>query len=206
MHVKEASTVRDEPRRAYRMQARADAAEATGQRILMAARELFRRRWYADVTLEQLAREAGVTVQTVIRRFGSKDGVVDAAIDAVTPQVRAQRAQASPGDVAGAVRVLGDHYEEWGEFSMRVLAQEARVPAMERLAGIGRALHREWVEQTFAPFLRPLPGAARARRAAQLAALTDVYTWTLLRRDSGLKRGDTEKALVEMILGLVGKG
>jgi AcrR family transcriptional regulator len=186
------------------MQARAEAAEATRHRIMMAARDLIGKHWYADVTLEQIAREAGVTVQTVIRRFGSKDGLVDAAINELTPTVESQRAQAPAGDVAGAIQVLADHYEEWGELSMRVLAQEERVPALERLAAIGRALHREWVEQTFEPFLNNTQKSARARRTAQLVALTDVYMWTLLRRDCKLKRRDTEKALVEMIQGLVG--
>jgi len=181
------------------MQARAEAAEATRERILQAARDLFGRHWYVDVTLEQLAREAGVTVQTVIRRFGSKDGVVDAAIEELTPEVRAQRALAPVGDVPAAVHVLADHYEAWAEFSMRVLAQEERVPALARLAESGRALHREWVERTFAPHLQHLEPATRARRAAQLAALTDVYTWTLLRRDARLTRPETEKALLEML-------
>lgn len=184
------------------MLARADSAEATRQRILAAAHDLVRHHWYADVTLEQLAREAGVTVQTVIRRFGSKDGVVDAALEEFTPQVRSQRAQAPVGDIPGAIHILADHYEEWADFSLRVLAQEERVPAMARLASAGRALHRDWVERTFEPYLHPLKHPARARRIAQLLALTDVYTWTLLCR--GLNRAETEKALVEMIQSLVG--
>ena len=41
--------------------------------------------------------------------------------------------------------------------------------------------------------------SARAARAALLETVTDVYTWALLRRRSGLGRNATEAA----ILGLV---
>lgn len=184
------------------MGARAAAAEATRRRILDAAMGLFAERFYDEVTLDEVARRAGVTAQTVIRHFGSKEGLVDAGIADLTPVVSAQRAEAPVGDVAGAVSNLFDHYEEWGDLVLRVLAQEERVPPFRRVTGSGRRVHREWVERTFAPFLaaRKTPG----RRLAQLATLTDVYVWKLLRRDHGLERKEAERALAEMIQALIG--
>jgi hypothetical protein len=55
------------------------------------------------------------------------------------------------------------------------------------------------VERTFAPLLDGLEGAARTRRLAALVALTDVYTWKLMRRDMGLSLANTEAALVDVI-------
>jgi hypothetical protein len=63
----------------------------------------------------------------------------------------------------------------------------------------------QWVERTFAPLIEGLTGAARERRIAALVALTDVYTWKLLRRDLGLSRSDTERTLVELINKLEGE-
>jgi hypothetical protein len=60
------------------------------------------------------------------------------------------------------------------------------------------ALHRRWVERTFAPWLRISRGGS-ARRLAQLLAVTDVYVWKLLRRDQGLSRSNAEPVLIELL-------
>ena len=56
----------------YNMELRAAAAEATRERILVAAAEVFLERWYDDVTLAELAKRAGVSGQTVINHYGGK--------------------------------------------------------------------------------------------------------------------------------------
>jgi AcrR family transcriptional regulator len=176
----------------------AAAAGATHARILATATELFLARRYEQVSLEDVATHAGVTVQTVLRRFGSKEGLVAAAAEIGLEQVRVQRNLAPIGDVAGAVHNLVDHYEEWGDRVVRMLAQEEQVPAFGKVAEAGRDLHRHWVERTFAPWLRA-PPAVRARRLAQLIAVTDVQVWKLLRRDQCLPRSATETVLVELV-------
>ena len=45
--------------RPYRMEARQAAAEATRERILAAAADAFLSRWYDEVTVDGVAREAG---------------------------------------------------------------------------------------------------------------------------------------------------
>lgn len=189
-------------RRPYRMTARAATTHATGERILDATDDLFRAGPVERITLEAVATRAGVTVQTVIRRFGSKDGLIGAAATRGAERVRRQRDEAPVGDVAGAVTNLLDHYEEMGELALRLLAEEDTVPAMREVAQTGRRLHRRWVERTFSPQLAGSRGAKRTRRLAQLVAVTDVYTWKLLRRDAGLGRAEVERALRELIDGL----
>src|SRR5919199_933383 len=140
-------------RRPYRMRARAEAAAETGRRILEATIELHRERYFDQVSLEDIAERAGVTVQTVIRRFGTKERLIEAAAEEAKLQVMSQRAQAPVGDIEGAVKNLMDHYEEWGESALRLLAQEERVAPFRELTDEGRALHHEWVKRTFAPLL-----------------------------------------------------
>lgn len=48
----------------------------TRRQILKAADELFRRRGFGATTLEDIALRAAVTKQTILRYFGSKDGIV----------------------------------------------------------------------------------------------------------------------------------
>lgn len=187
------------PRRGYTMRARAAAAERTGERIMDAAFELFGRRLYDEVTLGDVAAAAGVTTQTVIRRFGSKEGLIEAVGERVRGQVGAQRDQAPVGDVAGAVANLVEHYEQMGDGVLHLLAQEERVPAFRAATDMGRAMHHEWVARTFAPQLAGLRGAERRRRHAQLVAVTDVYVWKILRRDFGLPRAQVEHAIRELV-------
>jgi AcrR family transcriptional regulator len=192
-------------KRPYRMRARAEAAAETGRRILEATIELHRERFFDQVSLEDIAERAGVTVRTVIRRFGSKERLVEAAAEEGTRQVTHQRHQAPIGDIEGAVNNLVDHYEEWGDTALRLLAQEERVAAFRSLTEAGRAFHHEWVERTFAPLLAKRTGEERRRLLAELIAVCDVYFWKLLRRDLGLSREQTDLAIRETILALKGE-
>ena len=211
-NMKKETHVKEEPeklgarnKRPYRMVARAKAAEETGQRILEAVLELYTERYFDQVSLEDVAERAGVTVQTVLRRFGNKDRLLDAATEVARGRVAGQRDEAPIGDVAGAVENLVAHYEELGDRVLRLLAQEDRVPAFRRATDVGRAMHYEWVERTFAPLLAGHSGGARERVLAELIAICDVYVWKVLRRDLGLSRRQAELALTEMILALKGE-
>lgn len=190
-------------KRAYVQTTRAQAAQETGERILAAAYARFRTGWYDEVTLDQIAAAAGVSVQTVIRRFGSKEGLVRALTDQVNPQVRAQRDAAPVGDLRGAVANLVEHYESEGATSLHLLHQEQRVPAFAEVTDLGKRLHAEWCARVFAPWLDGRTGVDRRRRVAQVVAMCDVYTWYLLRRQQGLSRRQTEQALVEMLEGVL---
>lgn len=185
--------------RGYRMTARAASAAATGERILDAALDVFWQRPSDQLSLDEVARRAGVSVQTVIRRFGGKDGLFAAAAERGADQVRRQRDQAPVGDPAAAVHVLVEHYEVFGHRVLKMLAEEDRIPALARIIDNGRALHRDWCTRVFATTLASRTGADRRRLRAQLVSVCDVYTWKLLRRDAGLSRRQTELAIVELL-------
>ncbi|HEX5622331.1 MAG TPA: TetR/AcrR family transcriptional regulator [Solirubrobacteraceae bacterium] len=185
--------------RPYRMLARAESAAATGERIIDAAIEAFWASPGLQVSLDEVARRAGVSVQTVIRRFGGRDGLIAATVEREAERVGRLRDQAPVGDAPGAVKVLMDHYEAMGDRVVRMLAEEVRDPALRPIAERGRILHREWCARVFAPALAGRTGADRRRTLAQLVAVCDVYTWKLLRRDTGLSRRQTELAIVELL-------
>jgi len=181
------------------MSARAEAAEATGERILDAALELFWERPTDQIPLDEVASRAGVSVQTVIRRFGGKEGLLAAAVDREASRVSGQRDQAPTGDVAGAVKMLVDHYEELGDRVLRLLGEEDRIPGLREIADRGRVYHRQWCARVFAEALVGLKSTDRKRRLAQVVAICDVYMWKLLHRDAGLSRDQTELALIELL-------
>jgi AcrR family transcriptional regulator len=181
------------------MGARAQAAAQTARDILDATVGLYSQRFFDQVSLEDIAERAGVTVQTVLRRFVSKDRLLEEAMEWASRDLERRRSEVPAGDVDAAVRRAVDDYEEWGDAVLRLLAQEDRVPAMRRLTDRGRELHYEWVDRVFGLQLAARRGAARGRLRAQLIAVTDVYTWKLFRRDLGLGRRETERALLELI-------
>lgn len=194
---------REEPR-VYRQGVRAEAAAEKTMRIATAAQELFLERLYDQVSLADVASRAGVGVQTLIRRFPTKEDLVRGVGDQIRAGIVAQRSEAPVGDVAGAVANLMEHYETTADMALLLLAQEDRVVAFREMADEGRRVHREWTARVFAPQLAGLARADRRLRLAQLVAICDVHTWKLLRRDQGLSRAEVERALIQMINGLIG--
>ena len=192
------STLRGTRRRQYRQTARADAAEATARRIAQAFDECVRDRWFDEVTLEEVARRAGVTVRTVVRRFGGKAGLVAGFLEYVAPRIHDQR-KVDSGDIDGAVDRVLALYEEIGDSVIRNLAQEPRHEALKPLLDGGRRGHREITAETFAPLLERLGAKERSRAIDALIIATDVYTWKLLRRDMGHSLGET-KAVIRLLI------
>jgi AcrR family transcriptional regulator len=184
--------------RRYRMGARAKAAAETGERILDAAEAVFDERPTDEFTLNEVAERAGVTVQTVIRRFGSRQGLIAATL--VHVGVKMGRNRGAPeGDPGAAVDDLVVHYDRFGNRILRLLIEEERNVALRAMTDMGRVFHRKWCEELFAGDLEGLRGVERDRRVAQFVAITDIYVWKLLRRDRGLSRRQTQLAIREML-------
>jgi AcrR family transcriptional regulator len=156
---------------------------------------LARTRFIDEITLDAAATAAGVSVRTVIRQFGGRDGLITAATDAANAQVQQRRDLTKAGDYAGAAEALLDDYEQWGDVLIKMLAQESREPLLKAPLDSGRRLHELWVRRVFAGPLASRRGRSRQVLLSELAAVTDVYLWQLLRRDRGLSRAETARAL-----------
>lgn len=175
------TTVNGMSPRPYTMTARAAAADATRDRILDATIAIALETERLDFALDQVAARAGRSVQTILRRFGSRDGLIEEAVAHGSARVAAERRPAEPGDIPAALGLLVDHYEQWGRFMLRLLARDDDQDARGITAG-GQLLHREWVTTVFAPDSPELTDL--------LVVATDLYTWKLLRIDRGLDRRD----------------
>ena len=129
--------------RSYASPLRARAAEATRERILEAAFARFSTDYYEDVTLDAIAADADVTVQTVLRGFGNKENLVRTLTQSVTPQVTAQRDEAPSGDILQAVANVVDHYEAIGDLVMLLLRQEEQVAPFADATAFGKKYHSD---------------------------------------------------------------
>ncbi|GCE49975.1 TetR family transcriptional regulator [Thermosporothrix hazakensis] len=70
-------------KRSYTSLQRQRQARATRERITTSARRLFAQHGFATTTMEDIARDAEVAVQTVYAAFGSKRGILLALLDSM---------------------------------------------------------------------------------------------------------------------------
>ena len=185
--------------RKYTMGARAQAVDATRRRIVDALIALAGERPFAEVTLDTVAERAGVSVQTVLRQFGSRDGLFAEAMDAAMVDAEDER-RTPPGDVAAAVRIVVDHYERRGQTALLMLAQEGYDDVARKATDRGKAMHRDWVRDAFAPVTDD------EALLDLLVVATDVYTWKLLRIDRGHSRAVTERRLHHLVDAVLATG
>ena len=138
--------------RPYTQRRRAAAAEANTERILEAAHALFEERPWEQITFAAVAERAGVGTQTIIRRFGTKDGLARAVNAWVVAAGRghARRARAARRPPTSPPRSRATT-SAGARAIDRTLRQQDASPALAEAAAGGRAAHREWVERVFAP-------------------------------------------------------
>jgi AcrR family transcriptional regulator len=189
------------PNRPYRQIARAAAAEGLRSRVVEAFRDLLLRRWIDEITLDEVARAASTTRQTVIRLFGGKDGLLEAVMGLLRSEAVPRTSMSS--DVAGraALKALIAHYEAVGDVVVRFLAQEERHAALRPLLAHGRREHRAWVAERFGSKQGDLSDLERERQIIRLVVATDIYTWKLLRRDFGKSQSE----VLLLMAGIIGK-
>ncbi|MFI7672186.1 TetR/AcrR family transcriptional regulator [Actinophytocola sp. NPDC049390] len=189
------------PRR-YEMRARADSSAATRQRIVRATIDLAFELERVDATLDQIARRAETSVQTILRHFGTRDGLMTAAIEHAGADVAEERRDPAGGIDANIARLVS-HYERRGRFVLRLLAADDTAgdatgdEAARTVTGPGKLLHRRWVEDVFADEL-PARGPRHDSLVDMLVVTTDVYAWKLLRLDRGLDVHTTEDRIRTM--------
>lgn len=196
----------DGGKRQYRQVARAQGQQRTGEALLDAAEHEFFAGRFEIVSLEELAAGAGVTKQTLLRHFGTKEQLLEASALRGRERIAAQRFQAPAGDIAGAVDNLLEHYERDAERALAIGALDGRGGVLGEIAAHAKQLHHEWVEHAFAPQLERLSGRERGRRRAALIALCDVHVWRVLAHDLGLPRSEVRRTLIDALERLLNDG
>ena len=184
--------------RTYTMTARARAQEATARRILATAREAFIEDPYEDVTLARIAERAGVSHQTLLNHFGSKERLFTAFGEELAGEIYHIRERATTGDPRSVANALLAQYERFGDANARWDLLEERLPVFAGVIKEARRYHRAWLERMFAPWL-DVPVRERDHRLALLYVATDVKTWKLLRRQLGLGRRTTGELMLRLV-------
>ena len=176
----------DPVKRRYHSPKREHQARQTRDQIVVAARHLFARDGMARTTVEAIAREAGVSAQTVYASVGSKRAIVGALIDRMELEGGSEelrRELTSTGDPREQLRAIvrfNRRLFERGQDILRIIMATRMNPDMQSLWQAGDVRRREgqarWVRAwSEAAVLRP--GLDEGEAADVLWALTgpDVY-------------------------------
>jgi AcrR family transcriptional regulator len=179
--------------RSYRQARRLDQVAQRRRQIIWAVGELMVRGSFDDVTLQGVADEAGVSLKTVTRQFGSKEQLLKAAMTEARQDEESQRA-APAQDPAQVAHVLAGRYEEMAEMIYRMGDAELRYSWLGEWGQMARESHLSWLEEAFAGWL-PDSAADRHERLMCLFSATEIRSWWAIRH-----RFDCDSASAERIM------
>jgi AcrR family transcriptional regulator len=189
--------------RKYEMGVRAKAAETTSEEIIRVVGELWMKYSIHEITLHMVAQNAGVTVMTILRKFGSKEGLFEAAIRTDTAGIQDVRKESQAGNISQAISILMKEYEYAGQAVIRTLAVENDLPVAAKILKKGRELHKEWCQRIFAQYLPESNDKEYQIMLGTFYAATDIYKWKLLRIDLGYSKEETEKIFIKTVRGII---
>lgn len=189
--------------RSYHMANRAKQATENEQRIMKAIVQLWEQLPLNEITLEMVASRSGMTVRTILRKFGSKEGLIEACIENDAAGRRKSRDLAVPGDYKQALKILLDDYEKLGDASIRTLALEEELPIAKKILETGRAHHRAWCAKIFGPYLPDPHSPDYDPNLLVFIAATEFYLWKLLRKDLNKSYDETFRVFQSLVEGLI---
>lgn len=180
-------------------------AAQTRRDIILAATRLFTRHGYAQTAVTDIAREAGVAVQTIYSSVGSKAQLVAAMLDEIDsiagiPELAARAASADdPGEVLDlAVRLTRQLNERCADILAGVRSAAHADEAIAAANADGNARHVKGARRC-AQRLGAL-GALRAgvdvaTAGVTIAVLTSIDSWVQLHTDHGWSYDHAERWL-----------
>ncbi|MEU3271398.1 helix-turn-helix domain-containing protein [Saccharomonospora sp. NPDC006951] len=185
----------ERPRRKYDSLRRTTQAMETRAEIARAALELFVAKGWANTTVRDVAREAGVSVPTVYAAYQNKTGLTRALADAADLSAEPammlaelERAEADPAGQLGAMVAFDRRlYERAGDVISLVREAGRTEPELGTLYADGRALadrnrlriFTDWPAATLRPGLDP--GTA----VDIYAAMCNIDSYTTLTGERG---------------------
>jgi AcrR family transcriptional regulator len=187
----------------YTQVARADAEARTREALLDAAETTFFEADWNRSSLVSIADRAGVTKQTLLRHFESKDGLLRAAYGRAFSRVEEQRLAAPQDDIAGAVSNLLDHYYELGDRARKLGTIDESALGLD-VGTRARKLHHDWIDHAFGAAIGRVAEPRREEVRRSLIVVCDVQSWAILVHDMNLPRAEVQKTLEYAINQLLG--
>lgn len=157
------------PRREYHSELRAQQADATRARILEATLRVMAR-GIASVSMPEVAREAGVSVPTVYRHFGTKEELLAAVYPHVARRIGLDklRVPESLDDLRDGIRAVFEKVDSYSDLERAAVAS----PGADATRRLTMPQRMKWLSR-FADSIQPrLAKADRDRITRLLVVLT----------------------------------
>jgi AcrR family transcriptional regulator len=171
-------------KRKYELKARAEAQQATRERIAGAAASLHEEVGVGKTTVADIARRAGVQRLTVYNHFPDLETLLPACTahflgEHPLPDLEAALAAEGPADrLAAVLTALYRWYREAASMQRRVLGERAAIPELDAwMAQSQDALLAALADRLAAGF------APRTQARALVALALDFWTWERLERE-----------------------
>jgi hypothetical protein len=180
-------------------------AEETKLLIIKAWGKLWTQYSINDITLDMIAEEANVTKRTILRKFGSKEGLMAESLSYDPAEISAKRGHAKPGDIDDILKTLLSNYENIGDAAIRTINLESELEVARQIGDKGRTLHRNWCKKVFAPFLPDPKSPNFEIQLTSFISVTEIYLWKLMRKDLKLSKKKTISVFKNMLEGIIYK-
>jgi AcrR family transcriptional regulator len=172
--------------RPYHSTIRQRHAEATRQKVLLAARNLMTKKGFDGATIEAIAHDAGVSVQTVYGIFGSKKGIMAELLErasfgpAYQEAIKRAKETSDPADRLRGVAAIARQVLDSERSELELLRGVATVSP--ELAAIERAREGERYEHQ-ARTVELVAASGRLRAGLDEKTARDIV-WTLTGRET----------------------
>jgi len=192
-----------------RLDRRERMAQQTRREILETARKLFAERGYVATSVSDIAEEAGVAVQTIYARLGSKHGLLMGLLDLIDEEGNVSEgagavvtASTAAAALKAEIRLTRVLQQQCGDIIGALLTAAAIEPGLEHAVAEGQRRHRNGASLTIKRIselggLRE--GLPAARAAALLSAATSHYAWSELVDASNLSWSQAEQTLSDAL-------
>ena len=184
-------------------------AQQTRGEILIVARRLFAQRGYAATSINDIAEEADVAVQTIYARLGSKRGMLIALIDLIDQEAGVEllaeqvRSAATPAETLSAgIRLTRVFQERCGDIIGALFSATGAEPELADAVAEGQRRHREGARITIDRILHldGLRDHEHPERAQALLALSTSHeAWRELIQSYKLDWDDAEAWLTDAL-------
>jgi AcrR family transcriptional regulator len=209
------STSPSQNRRTYLSPRRAQQAAETRTLVLKAATRLFAERGWAATGMRDVAREAGVSVETVYSAFGSKSDLLMAAIDVAVvgdaePVPMDQRSEFTAMGrgsrrqrIGAAARLVADVHRRTAGVNLALREAAASDPELDRLMRAREKGRRRNVAEA----MELVTGhPVTAVRSDAMWAVLDIGVYRMLTDLRGWTMGQYQEWLVDVIDRLLDAG
>jgi AcrR family transcriptional regulator len=189
------------------------AAAATRQVILAAARRLFAEHGYTATSVQQVADESGVAIQTIYSSVGSKADLVLALNDLIDEEADVARLGAQIGTetepaklLAAGVRLTRQLNERCGDIIRVLLSAEAAEPDIAAAYQDGMRRHQRGaigLGQRLAALDALAAGTSAEQATTAFSVMTSPASWRQLTSDARWSFDDAETWLTDALAKLL---